>query len=346
MKRQIIIGVVLIILVLCGGIVLYKFNHKMATNVSKNDEIIKDVIEPSQSSDEQKNIKTVDLSSNSRNVGVMINNLKAVWGYQSGLQDSYLAYEIITEGGITRFFALFRDVDTERIGTVRSARIYFLDYAMENDALYVHIGGSQEATNDLKTLGLNHLQSEVTWRDTSLGLAREHTAFTSMKNIMEKAKNRGIRTTKNKDLLLKYSTEEIDLSKFKDSKVANSVFINYSGYKNTSYKYNSETKLYERYQNDKPHTDYVTKKQYTVKNIITYQVKNTSYDSYGRQELANIGTGTGYYISNGYAVPITWEKKTRDSQTKYKYMDGREIEVNDGNTFIHIQPLNKELRID
>ncbi|GAE88175.1 hypothetical protein JCM21531_1600 [Acetivibrio straminisolvens JCM 21531] len=31
---------------------------------------------------------------------------------------------------------------TELIGPVRSARHYFLDYAMEHDAIYVHIGWS------------------------------------------------------------------------------------------------------------------------------------------------------------------------------------------------------------
>ena len=63
-------------------------------------------------------------------------------------------------------------------------------------------------------------------------------------------------------------------------------------------------------------------------------------DSKGRQELNNIGRGTGYYITNGYAVPINWEKTSRNSQTVYRYLDGKEITVNDGNTFIQIAPKN------
>ena len=65
-----------------------------------------------------------------------------------------------------------------------------------------------------------------------------------------------------------------------------------------------------------------------------------------RQNINNIGSGTGYYISEGYAIPIKWEKKYKASQTIYTYMDGTEISVNDGNTWIHIQPTSKKLTIN
>lgn len=64
----------------------------------------------------------------------MINNISVARPLQSGLQDAYLMYEIIVEGGITRYMALFMDQNTTRIGSIRSARHYFLDYALENDA--------------------------------------------------------------------------------------------------------------------------------------------------------------------------------------------------------------------
>ena len=97
----------------------------------------------------------------------------------------------------------------------------------------------------------------------------------------------------------------------------------------------------------KEHTDLITKKQYTVKNIITYQVQNSSIqsDRKGRQDLYNIGTGEGYYISNGEAIKIKWSKKDRASKTIYTLEDGSELKVNDGNTWIHIQPKGKKLNI-
>ena len=293
----------------------------------------------------KKVLQIIDEESKSRNIAVMINNIKNVWGYQSGIQDAHIVYEIIAEGGITRLMAIFKDQDTERIGTVRSARIYYLDYALENDAIYVHIGGSKEAKRDIKTLGIPDLESEVTFRDRSLGLAYEHTAFATMEKIKDRIEKRKIRNTTERDNLLNYSVDEIDVSTIEGAIPANEVYINFSGSKSTTFKYDEETKVYKRFQNKVEHIDYVTKEQYTVKNIITYQVKNSSYDSYGRQALDNIGSGEGYYITNGYAVPITWEKTSRAGQTVYKYKDGKEIIVNDGNTHIEIQPKNKKLEI-
>ena len=113
-----------------------------------------------------------------------------------------------------------------------------------------------------------------------------------------------------------------------------------------SYK-DSENKVYKQYVNDKAHTDYETKKQYTVKNIIVYQIGNTSIagDSKGRQDLDNIGTGKGKFITEGKSIPITWEKKSRATQTIYRYENGEEITVNDGNTWIHIVPTNGSISI-
>ena len=75
-------------------------------------------------------------------------------------------------------------------------------------------------------------------------------------------------------------------------------------------------------------------------------IKNYTIDSAkGRQEINNLGSGTGYYITNGYALKITWKKESVESKTIYKYEDGTEIKVNDGNTYIELQPTNKILNI-
>lgn len=131
---------------------------------------------------------------------------------------------------------------------------------------------------------------------------------------------------------------------------ASTVRIPYSTSHVTSYSYDSENKVYKRYQNGLEHKDYVTGAQYTAKNIITYKVHNyTLNDGYagGRQDLNNIGTGDGYYISEGYAIPITWSKQSRSSKTVYKVKaTGKELVVNDGNTFIQIEPANQTLTIE
>lgn len=342
-KRKIILGAIIATIVL-SVIAIFLFTGK---NNSLKDLIDFGKSQELKMKDQPENkLQIVDINSNSRNVAVMINNIKTVWGYQSGIQDAYIVYEIITEGGITRLMGIFKDANTSRIGTVRSSRAYYLDYALENDAIYVHIGGSPEALSDIRTLGVNDLDADATFRDKSLGLAYEHTAFASMEKINARIKARNFRTTSDKKLLLNYSVDEIDLSQHNGAIPASKVLISFSKSKNTSFVYDETNKNYKRFQNDIAHKDYVTKEQYTVKNIITYQVNNSTYDYKGRQTLDNVGSGSGYYITNGYAVPITWEKKSRSEQTIYKYSNGEEITVNDGNTHIEIQPKNRTLEIN
>ncbi len=295
-------------------------------------------------------LKILDLNSNSRPYAVMINNIKTVWGYQSGIQDAYLVYEIIVEGGYTRLMALYKDKDLSRIGSVRSSRHYFLDYALENDAIYVHFGWSPQAESDMKTLGVNNINFmsyNGYTRDTSLGLATEHTAFTTTSKIMSGAQYYKYRTTTDEKPLLDYSVSSIDLSTMEGAIQANKVYIDFSNSRSTSFEYDSVNKVYNRLQNNTLHKDY-SGLQYTAKNIITYQVNSytISGDDKGRQTLENIGKGTGWYISEGYAVPITWEKSQRSSKTIYRYKDGTELKVNDGNTYIEIQPLNREFTIE
>lgn len=347
-KIMAILGVVIVLLSV-GFIVFTMIDRKDSTIVDKDDKTEEKNDEGNNEIDvpkePEKELTIVDVNSNTRPVAVMINNLNVARNYHSGLQDAYIVYEIIVEGGITRMMALFKDKDTARIGSVRSSRHYYLDYALENDAIYVHFGWSPQAQSDIPKLGINNingLYDSAFWRDTSLNVAYEHTAFTSMEKIMKDAKNKGYKLTSNKDLLLNYTGDEVDLTKYDDSVTANSIDIRYSNYITTSYVYNANEKIYYRSVNNKAHTDYVTKKQYTAKNIIITYVNNGDIggDSKGRQELDNIGTGTGFYVTNGACIPITWEKKSRASQTVYKYKDGTEIDVSDGNTYIQIAPNN------
>ena len=290
---------------------------------------------------EVKKLTIVDEDSKSRPYAIMINNISTARPVQAGLQDAYIVYELITEGGITRFLALFLDQDTKQIGTVRSARHYYIDYALENDAIYIHHGKSPQAQADFSLLGDGRMEisdPKTGWRDRSNGLAVEHTLYTSIELLNKNLGNR--RTERNKDLLLEYSVDSINLKNKDNSKDAKKIDIKYSNSTTSNYEYDEANKVYKRSVNGKAHTDYKTKEQYTVKNIIAYAVANhgISGDNKGRQDLNNIGKGTGYYFSEGVAVPITWEKTSRSEQTKYKFEDGTELVVNDGNTFIQIYP--------
>lgn len=335
----------LVILILIVSIVILVFSKKSKENNENDDQ---------QNVNEQptveKELQILDLESNTRPIAIMINNHKTAQPLQTGLNDAYLVYEIVVEGGITRLLAVFKDAETSRIGTIRSSRHYFLDYAEENDAIYVHFGWSPQAESDILNLGINNINGMVNgsafWRDKTLNVPTEHTVYTSIEGLEETIINKDYRKTTDKDNLLNYSVDEIDLATMEGAIKANEVEIIYSGYQTNNFVYDEVNKVYKKYSNGELRKDYITGEIFTAKNIITYQVSNYSMDSKGRQEIDNIGSGKGYFISNGFAVPITWEKSSPSNQTIYKYLNGQEITVNDGNTYIQIQPKNKIIEIN
>lgn len=332
-KKFLIIMMLLILLCGCG-----KEEDKKLDNPNNNNV------------QEKEKVQIVDLESDKRPIAVMINTHKDARP-QAGLSDAYMVYEIMVEGGITRMMALYtQDFTEEKIGAIRSSRHNYLDYVLENDAIYIHWGGSPQAYSDLKTLKITHIDG-ITYgdkyfvTDKTLKRAIEHTRFTSSEKIMQGIEKLKLKTTTDKGYLLNYTTDEVKLSEKEGSKEANKITLKYSKYQTVSYEYNSDEQVYYRFMSGDAHTDLVTGEQYHFKNIIAYSVKYNTIDDYGRQDLENVGSGEGVYITNGYSIPIKWTKKDRSSKTIYTYLDGTEIDVSDGNTFIQIYPTTGKLTI-
>ena len=298
----------------------------------------------------EKKLTVYDQDSNNRPIAIMIDN-NVGSDLHKGLQDAYLSYEAIVEGGLSRIMVIYKDKDIDKIGPVRSSRHYFLDYALESDALYAHFGWSKYAQRDISSLGVNNINglydSKPFWRVSDY--YAPHNVFTSIDKLYSYSKNNlNYDITSDNYELLKYNANEINLPKkySEDTRVISTtkVSFSYSGSETRSFTYDSTNKYYLRSMNNKAHVDATTGKQYHYKNIIIEKVSNSTLDSKGRQDLETTGSGDGYYITNGYAVPIKWYKDSRNSKTKYMY-NNDEIEVNDGNTFIEIVPINNKVTI-
>lgn len=306
---------------------------------------------PNEKQPEQPKVSIIDVDSKTRPYAVMINCHNNALP-QAGLDKAYIVYELMVEGGITRMMALFKDVDVDKIGSIRSARTQYFDYVYENDAIYVHAGGAPDALSRIASEKIADVDADGVYgfRDRSLNRPTEHTLFTNTNLLKGGASKKSHRTTTDSGNLLTYSVEEVDLSTYSSAKKADSVSIRYSNYRTSNYKYDEANKNYLRSMNDTKNIDLVTGKQYTVKNIIAYGVDYSTY-TYGGysgyQKIDNVGNGEGYYISNGYAVPITWSKSSKTSKTVYKIKEtGQELVVNDGNTYIQIYPKSGSLTIN
>lgn len=366
-----------IIVIVGAGLFIYKYTRIGQTNSGINiEEPInnEEILEPEP-------VKQVQIfKGTDRPIAVMIDNHTGAWP-QANLNKAYLVYEIVVEGGETRLMALFKGQDLEKIGPVRSSRHYFLDYALENDAIYVHHGWSPQAESDISKLGINNVNgltesSNDFWRVKDK--SSPHNMFTSTDSILKIALRKGYETKSKAESVLNYVAEEFDLTdKYKikieiedveetenemetpiaieedgiktKALVAKNVTIPHSNLQTVKYEYDEQTKIYKRYARKRLQTDYITGEAVTTKNIIITMCDNytlTDKENKGRQGLKNIGTFDGYYITNGIAIPITCTKTARDSKTVYKDLDGNEINVNDGNTFINICPTDAEVVIE
>ena len=349
-KTMILLVILAVLVIIAGGLLIYKIVTK--ERVEQTIDVEANAEEKGPLVVQQKQVQI--FSGTDRPIAVMIDNHSGAWP-QANLNKAYIIYEIVGEGGETRLMALFKGQDLEKIGPVRSSRHYFLDYALENDAIYVHHGWSPQAQSDIATLGVNNINgiqesSSDFWRVKDK--SSPHNLFTSTASRLKIAQRKGYETTSTKESVLNYVADEFDLSskyKNEETMTATTVTIPHSTLQTVKYEYNAETKTYTRYARNKLQTDYITGEPVTTKNIIIAMCDNYTLqdvENKGRQGLKNIGTFDGYYITNGKAIKIKCTKSTREAQTVYKDLEGKEIDVNDGNTFINICPTNAKVVIE
>ena len=282
-------------------------------------------------------------SSDARPIAVMIDNDDDTARPHAGLENAYFVYEITVEGSATRFMALFKNYDVSKVGPVRSARHYFLDYALENDAIFAHAGQSPKAGNDIVSLGmadingLNGNDGQYFHRDYTYTSAW-HTLYTGTDKLASLAGSKGFRNTSD-GLLYSYNEQDTDF----EGDDAASILFPYAPFYRPSYEYNADTKLYERYINGAAHKTQ-SGQQLSAKNVIILYMDNYNLNDgsgTGRQELDNLGSGSGYFASNGKVKEITWSKTSRAAKTVIKDLDGNEITLNPGITYVQIIPESK-----
>ena len=370
-----LIIILILFVIIAGGVIGYKYvTNRLKTEVpNETIEVVGKEEKPLVIVEKEVQI----FKGTDRPIAVMIDNHTGAWP-QANLNKAYLVYEIIAEGGETRLMALFKGQDLEKIGPVRSSRHYFLDYALENDAIYVHHGWSPQAESDISKLRVNNINgiqesSKDFWRVKDK--SSPHNMFTSTESILKIAERKEFELKSSQESVLRYVAEEFDLDdKYKivnDESLAGveelvndeenienegtmainatSVTVPHSTLQTVKYEYDEKTKTYKRYARKKLQTDYITGEPITTKNIIITMCDNyilKDNENKGRQGLKNIGTFDGYYITNGKAIPIKCTKTARNKQTVYRDLEGTEIDVNDGNTFINICPTNAKIVIE
>ncbi|MEG1987876.1 MAG: DUF3048 domain-containing protein [Oscillibacter sp.] len=278
---------------------------------------------------------------NNRPVAVMLNNLRAAQP-QLGTSMADIIYEVPAEGGITRMLAVYQTLDgVGNLGSIRSARPYYMELALGHDALYVHAGGSPDAYADIQAWDMDNMDgvnggsdAEIFWRDAARRKTAgyEHSMLTSGENILGYADH--FRTERRGDYPQMFSAGGATAG----GTAAEHVTLRFSEYKTGKFDYDPAMGQYLVRQYGEEYIDGNTGEQLGVTNLL---VLNTSIsvisgDTAGRLAVKLTGDGKGSYFCEGKSIPIHWSKADRNSPLVYTTEGGGALTLKQGNSYVCI----------
>ena len=297
----------------------------------------------------------------------------------SGLSKADVIYEAVAEGGITRFLGIFycgAAAEDVEIAPVRSARIYFINFASEygDNPIFMHVGGANNYSGSgdtAKEVRALELLETIGWRvpkgndfDTTydagfpifwrnyerLGkeVATEHTMMASLDAAYEEAEKRefGAKNEKGKAWDSKFVQWNFIDDKAETPTVTNISFKfwdNKSDY-DVNWKYDSTNNQYLRFNGGEEQIDFATKNQLAAKNVVILLAKEKGpIDNNYHMFYTTTGEGEALVFQNGSVIKGSWEKDSREGRTKFFDAKGKEISFVRGQIWIEIVPAGNEI---
>ncbi len=278
-----------------------------------------------------------------RPIAVMLNNLEAAQP-MSGVSRADVVYEYVVEGAITRLMGLFEDYeDLDKIGSVRSCREYFVYTALEFDAIYMHFGQAAYAVDLLGQDYVNNLNGLGEAGDTCFYRTSDrkapHNVYTSAKGIEAGIQKLGYRADHYDGYAGKFKF--CDLNKEVTNENGERAYHIEPKYRINKpwFDYNEATGKYDRFQYDGPQIDELTGEQISFDNVILQYNKWVQLDEKDYLAFDCHSGGTIQYFTKGKMVPGLWFRDVNPdnydmSAIRYYDMEGNELEINNGKTFI------------
>ena len=281
-----------------------------------------------------------------RPYAVMFNNLRKALP-QIGVSKADVIYEIVAEGGITRMMAVFQELEgVGDMGSIRSARDYYVSLAKGHDAIYVHAGGSPQAYEAFGKLKMSNIDfvngpyGNMCWRDPdrrkTAGL--EHSLLTSSEKILEHLPKKfaqehdsgfGVGWTFDEDAPAGGEAAvklTVPFSSYKTGHITNDAQQNHN---------HNEQHIDKQ---DIPYVDGGTNEAVTVRNVLVLytDVSRVKGDDKGRMAVRTTGKGEGLLFRDGQAYEISWERKSE--AVCYSFLDkgGKPVPLAVGSSYINI----------
>lgn len=262
---------------------------------------------------------------------------------QSGLAEALVAYEVPVEGNIPRFMLIYDKEETvEKVGPVRSARPYYLDWLQEfGNVPYMHVGGSPKALELITQHNIfdvnEFYRGWYFWR--SKDRYAPHNTYTSSELWQKMWKDYGDDGDIMSTSSWQYSSEELC-----EENCVDEITITYSGLTyQTQWRYNTSTAQYVRYQSGGKYKD-SDGSEVLADTIILQHVKTQVLDNVGRLAMNSIGEGEAIVFRDGMMTTGTWKKETTKEKTRWYDTDGEELSLKAGK--IWIQVANQQTVVD
>ncbi len=290
-----------------------------------------------------------------RPVAVIFNNIQAAQP-QLGISQADVIYEVPAEGGITRMLGVFQSLKgVETLGSIRSARPYYIELALGHEALLVHAGGSQEAYRDLSSWGVDNMDgvrggsdAEIFWRDAERRKTKgyEHSLVTSGQKISEYVQEH-FETIHGAEYT--YPQTFVQDGTPAEGAAAEHFKLYYTGYKTGVFDYDPDTGKYLVSQYGEPYLDGNNGQQVSVTNVLILEtsISQIPGDTEGRLRVSTTGDGKGTFFCGGKSVPILWSRTDRNHPFSYTLQDGTALSLGQGNSYVClISPQTSRLSVE
>ena len=266
-----------------------------------------------------------------------------------GTMEADILMEMWVNGSIIRDLALYTDVSkAEAIGSVRSDRLMFNQIVKMYDAVLADAAGSDQVLNDAKNTGVNRMtidtgdSTDYSYRAKDRVFTfkpeskYEHTLFAKGAGLLDFAQKKGFSVTQpaDKDYNLHFTEDGTP-----DGETANSVNVTFTyrnNKKDTTMVYDESLGKYVYNQYGKVMVVGDTEDPECFTNVIIMLADITRGDVYYTANFTN--GGTGYYANGGKIIPITWGCDGEESPFWFKTVDGQDLELGVGNTYMAIAP--------
>lgn len=266
-------------------------------------------------------------------VAIMIDNAYNIRP-QTGLEQADIIYEALAESHITRLLAIFDSQNViEKVGPIRSARPYFMDWAEEYQGLYMHVGGSPQALakiNNYNFTNIDQIGAGETyfWRDQKLNAPSN--VFSSNANWSRAGEMKEVKKISTSSSALAWNF----VSAPSTSTVANQqITIDYSvDFYKVEWRYSEVLGAYQRWQNNEKFI-YNTGEQAIAQNVII-QIAPSSLVDIERRAI-NTTKGGQVLIFNSLGKQ-EGEWKYIDGRTRFFASDGSELKLVSGKTWVQI----------